>query len=201
MNRLKELREERGLTQTDLAKALQIKSQSIGQYEAEKRGLSTEKLIMLSNFYGVSVDYILGLTNSRNNTEHQSNNLLHIPLLKKFLVANNLFDKENIAEYYPISSKMFALANNQNLFFIRRKETSNILLLVAQQSIANNGDIVIATENTNNNVFIKRYKVVDGQFILLEPYCSDDTSEPIILKRKSKDFRIIGKVIASCQTF
>ena len=59
--KLKELREENGHTQTDVAKFLNVKQNTYSQYETEKRQLPIDVLIKLSKFYGVSTDYILGL--------------------------------------------------------------------------------------------------------------------------------------------
>ena len=66
MNRLKLLREEKGLNQNDIATLLNISVPAYSYYENEKRDIPTEVLVTLSNYYGVSVDYILGASNSRN---------------------------------------------------------------------------------------------------------------------------------------
>ena len=59
--RIKELREENGLTQTQVAEFLNVKQNTYSQYETEKRQLSIEVLIKLSKLYKVSTDYILEL--------------------------------------------------------------------------------------------------------------------------------------------
>ena len=59
--RIKELREENGLTQTQVAELLNVKQNTYSQYETEKRQLSIEVLIKLSKLYKVSTDYILEL--------------------------------------------------------------------------------------------------------------------------------------------
>ena len=61
--RLKELREENNLTQTQVAELLNVKQNTYSQYETEKRQLSIEILIKLAKFYKVSTDYILELEN------------------------------------------------------------------------------------------------------------------------------------------
>ena len=60
--RLKELREERKITQKDIALYLNVKQNTYSQYETENRQLPIEVLIKLSDFYNVSTDYILELT-------------------------------------------------------------------------------------------------------------------------------------------
>ena len=59
--RLKELREENNLTQTQVAELLNVKQNTYSQYENGKRQLSIDLLIKLAKFYKVSTDYILEL--------------------------------------------------------------------------------------------------------------------------------------------
>lgn len=65
LKRLKDLREDRDLFQKDIAKVLNISQQYYSEYEKGRRSISIEILIILSNFYQVSTDYILGLTNKK----------------------------------------------------------------------------------------------------------------------------------------
>ncbi len=60
MNRLRQLRKEKGLYQIDIAKILGITSQSVSLYEADKRDMSTDTIIKLADFFNVSTDYLLG---------------------------------------------------------------------------------------------------------------------------------------------
>lgn len=62
MMRLKKLREENTLTQKAVADYLHIRQNTYSQYETSQRQVPIETLIALSDFYGVSVDYLLGLT-------------------------------------------------------------------------------------------------------------------------------------------
>lgn len=60
--RLKELREEEGLKQSEIAKLLNIKQNTYSQYETGAREISIDALIKLSSIYNVSTDYIIGIT-------------------------------------------------------------------------------------------------------------------------------------------
>jgi transcriptional regulator with XRE-family HTH domain len=64
--RLKELREEKGLLQKDVAKYLKITTSAYGYYEQGKRDPDTETLQKLADFFNVSVDYLLGRTDIKN---------------------------------------------------------------------------------------------------------------------------------------
>ena len=59
--RIRDLREDRDLTQRELATVLNCSQQVYSNYELGQRDVPTDVLIKLSKFYGVSTDYILGL--------------------------------------------------------------------------------------------------------------------------------------------
>lgn len=58
--RLKELRAEKGVQQKDLADYLKIANSTYSQYETGKRVPSIDMLMKIADFFGVSVDYLLG---------------------------------------------------------------------------------------------------------------------------------------------
>ncbi len=60
--RLRDLREDRELTQSDIAKVLKTTYQYYSTYESGKRELPFSRAIELARFYNVSLDYIAGLT-------------------------------------------------------------------------------------------------------------------------------------------
>lgn len=62
-NRLKNLRMQKKLTQNDLAKELNIIQNAYSKYELGQRKIPIDSLIILSNFYNTSIDYILCRTN------------------------------------------------------------------------------------------------------------------------------------------
>ena len=62
MNRLRDLREDRDLSQSEVAKVIQTTQQQYSKIETGKADISAEKLKRLAEFYNVSADYILGLT-------------------------------------------------------------------------------------------------------------------------------------------
>lgn len=62
MYRIKDLREDHDLTQSDVAKVIKTTQQQYSKIEAGKADISGEKIVLLARFYNVSADYILGLT-------------------------------------------------------------------------------------------------------------------------------------------
>lgn len=62
INRLKQLREENGLSQIELGNRLGVTQQSVFAWERGKTSPQIQTAITLSQMYGVSLDYLLGLS-------------------------------------------------------------------------------------------------------------------------------------------
>ena len=65
ISRLKEIREDRDLYQSDIAKVLNITQSQYSQYENGIRLIPIDKLAILAKYYNTSVDYLIGLTDER----------------------------------------------------------------------------------------------------------------------------------------
>ena len=63
--RIRDLREDRDLKQGDLAEYLRCTQACYSNYENGKRDVPSEVWCALADFYGVSVDYLLGRTNEK----------------------------------------------------------------------------------------------------------------------------------------
>lgn len=61
IQRLRDLREDKDLTQAQIAQLLGTTQSYYAQYENGHRELPLRHLVKLAKFYGVSTDYILGL--------------------------------------------------------------------------------------------------------------------------------------------
>lgn len=62
--RIKDLREDHDLTQKEVADYLGMKQPQYFRYEKGTRDIPTDVLISLARLYGVTTDYILGLSNN-----------------------------------------------------------------------------------------------------------------------------------------
>ncbi len=63
--RLRDLREDLDLNQTQIAELLQIKQTVYSRYERGFQTIPIEHLLILADYYNVSTDYILGRTNNK----------------------------------------------------------------------------------------------------------------------------------------
>ena len=66
MYRLKDLREDHDLLQSDVAKLLNLSQQQYSKLERDVTDITGAQLLALSAFYGVSADYILGAAREPN---------------------------------------------------------------------------------------------------------------------------------------
>ena len=63
--RLKDLREDKELKQSEVAKLLSIQQTVYSRYERGAQNIPLEHLLVLADFYNTSTDYILGRTNEK----------------------------------------------------------------------------------------------------------------------------------------
>lgn len=70
--RLKELRENAGWSQAQLAKKLQVGQSTVGMWENGKNMPQNAKLEMLATLFGVSTDYLLGRSDTPNGVTDDS---------------------------------------------------------------------------------------------------------------------------------
>ena len=104
--RLKDLRVERGLTLGQLAEQTGLSKSALGSYETEDfKDISHYALIRLAKFYGVTADYLLGLSEMKN---HPNADLAElrlsddmIELLKSGLIDNSLLCELAVHPDFP----------------------------------------------------------------------------------------------------
>ena len=80
-DRLKRLREARGLGQKDVSDQLNLKLRTYSSYENNEREPNSEVLVSMSKFFGVSIDYLLGIDKLRikqtYNDDEKDNEYIH----------------------------------------------------------------------------------------------------------------------------
>lgn len=69
MNRLKELRTDKNLSQAKLAELFNISQQAVSHYEKGSRDIDSALLKNLAKFFNVSTDYLLGISDIKNYTD------------------------------------------------------------------------------------------------------------------------------------
>lgn len=228
MNRIKFLREEKGIFQKDLAKILGVTTPVINYYENEKRAISTKTALLLADYFNVSLDYLLGKSNIRNpassitedinniSTKELDNysigtansKIVSIPVVGKIAAGQPILAQENIEGYLPVDPNIYGLTSTEDLFYLlvagqsmNMKVKNGDYALIHKQDYAEDGDIVVAIVNGDDEATLKRYKRLNDQFVLLEPMSTDPSIEAITVDLKNTKFQIIGKAIGQFGKF
>ena len=64
-SRIRDLREDKDMNQTQIAKMLGMSQTGYSKYETGENDIPTDVLIKLANFYNTSIDYLLGKTDNK----------------------------------------------------------------------------------------------------------------------------------------
>jgi transcriptional regulator with XRE-family HTH domain len=125
VNRIRQLRDERGMTQTDLGILLNVQDAAVSKYEKERVPLTADTLSKLSDIFDVSIDYILCRTNAREPSLKNRNtslapsvaNHLTVDHPEVFENWNNLDEegKKKAREYLSMLLVMQSLKNKDNI--------------------------------------------------------------------------------------
>ena len=103
--RLKELRKDFNLTREDLAKILSLSVHTIASYERDKSEPNDDIKIKICNYFNVSSDYLIGLTNTQYKIYDKQTRIMMIP---------KEFDDDTIEDLYMFSSYLsYKIKNNK----------------------------------------------------------------------------------------
>lgn len=73
MSIIRNLREDRDLTQREMAEILNMSQTGYSKYETGENDIPTAILIQMADYFGTSVDYLLGLTDERKPYKRKNN--------------------------------------------------------------------------------------------------------------------------------
>lgn len=196
MNRIAQLRKQKGLNQQQLGRAMGAAQNTISNWENGKRDPDHETCIRLADFFNVTLDYLLG--NSDFIAESASAKSILIPVLGKVQAGIPIEAVEEILDYEEISSELartgefFALQIRGNS--MEPKFSEGDVVIVRKQDDADTGDIVVVLVNGDDATVKKLKKMPDG--IMLIP--NNPAFEPLYYSAKEINelpVRIIGKVV------
>lgn len=117
-SRLKQLRIEYGILQKDLAEQLNLSQQTISLYESNKRQPDYDTLKTIAEFFNVSTDYILGITNIRETINTLVKESTEYSLGKKFNT------------YYTSKERIKALEILDNIYELSPESQKEIVKLI-----------------------------------------------------------------------
>ena len=141
MNRLKELRKQKGLTQQGLADKISVSKITVLRWENEERQIKPEKAQQLADFFGVSVGYLLGYSDNLDMVlKGRGTDLADLPSVLVATRIDFLNDKkeieklkrETLASIQFIESIVSTLARyeiaKEGTYSLKLEQITNILL-------------------------------------------------------------------------
>lgn len=199
MLRLKELRKNKGLSQTDFARKFGVAQNTVSNWENENRVLDTSTANEIANFFGVSVDYLLGRESAPDGPPAPSRpGSKWIPVLGKVAAGTPIEAVEDILDYEEIDAQTASSGDHFALQIkgqsMEPKISDGDVVIVRKQDDCDSGDVAVVLVN-GDEATVKRIKKEPGGIMLIpnnsayEPkfYSNDDVD--------SLPVRVIGKVI------
>ncbi len=203
MNRLRELRTSRNITQDELGNMLGVQKAAICKYETGRVALPNAMLVRLAEFFSVSADYILGrdevvplpkkLREKIAASHSNEVNTIPVPLVGMVHAGEPMLADENIEEYIPVAAG--DIYDGEYFFMevvgdcmIGDHIAEGALVLVRRESdLADNHIYVV---RIGDEVLLRRVKRIKSSIALIP---SNNAYDPMIVS--SGDVQVVGRVI------
>ena len=207
MNEIKKLRQERNITQKELAEHLGVNRNAISRYETGKRNPDNETMISLAKYFNVSVDYLMGNTTYKFpiDTIYSNISSTFVPYKKKLPIISSIsFQDKKLVYGEPCGFELADIPNPADYFFYEIKDDSmepeiakGALALIKKQSEIENGDILLIL--IDNSQLMIRKAVIANEAFAFKPFNSK--YDPIITsKLHAPEIVAIGKIIQTTST-
>lgn len=200
MIRIKQLREELGKSKAQVARELQIPYTTFVNYENEAREPNSEVLIMIANYFHVSVDYLICRTENRHGNSLPVSNLVPLKHIIKVPIIGRIACGSPILAEQNYEGQTFCPDEVNADFALRCQGDSMIdaniqdgdIVFIKEMPEVENGEIaavVVGEEATLKKVYYH------GDTVTLLP--ANPSYEPMIFKKDEiNDIRICGKAVA-----
>ena len=112
MNRIKKLREEKKITQEELAFQLETSQQRISKLENQQVLMTEDFIIRCAEYFGVSTDYLLGVSDIKFDIDFGQGKMEHADInnIRRLLYYYDSFgpvEQEMIMEFEKVISKLY----------------------------------------------------------------------------------------------
>lgn len=204
MNRVKELRKQKHITQEELGKVLDIQKAAISKYENGRAEPSTEVLKKMSSFFGVSIDYLLGNSIAKEANQKVGRGV-RIPVLGRVVAGIPIEAVEEILDYEEITPELAATGE----FFALQVRGDSMeptlrdgdVVIVKKQPTVDSGDIAIVLVN-GNDATVKEIKESPSGITLIGHNVAVYTPQFYSNKEiQNLPVQIIGKVVEMRRKF
>ena len=200
MNRMKDLREETHKTKAQVAREMNMPYTTYKKKKKGTREPNSEVLIMIATYFGVSVDYLIGRSESRLPESIIANNLIplkqiiKIPIIGRIACGKPLLAEQNYEgfTYCPDNVKADFVLKCQGDSMIDANIQDGDLVFIEESPVVENGEIaavVIGEEATLKKVYYQ------NDTITLLP--ANSAYAPMVYhKEEINNIRICGKAVA-----
>ena len=200
MNRMKSLREKKGLTMKDVANCVGLPYTTYVNYEKGAREPSSETLIKIAKFFDVSVDYLIGRTDEI----ELPSNIIPMPTMRKIPLVGNIACGEPILAEENIECEVDIPDNIRADFALRCKgrsmEGANIfdgdIVYIRKQDMVDNGQIAaVLIEDMEAEATLKRvyYNPEEGELRLVPENPNEWTK--VFRGEELNSIRILGLAV------
>lgn len=175
MTRLKEIRESKGISQKDFAAIIGVPANTYNQWENGKRQPDSEIMILIADYYGVTMDYLMGRKSPPTSSNISKPRGIRIPVYGYVaagipIEAIDNFDSsdpddwEEIDEHMARGGEYFALRIKGDSMQPRMVEGD--VVIVRRQPDVETGDIAIVCVNGDEATCKKIKKTPEGIMLI-----------------------------------
>lgn len=204
MNRIRQLRRERGITQEELGSYLGVQKSAVSKYENEKVGVPYQVLVRLGELFGVTPEAVAG-TGSLSSLPGAARELMEsaspqvdaiaVPLVGQVHAGSPMLAEEFIEDHIPVSA---GEVYDGDYFFMKvvgdcmtgDHIIEGSLVLVRRGSELKDGSICVV--RMEDEVLLRRVKRMNGGVALIP---SNPAYDPMFVT--GGDFHVIGRVVES----
>ena len=202
MNRLKELRKARGVTQDELGSVLGVQKAAVCKYETGRVALPNHVLMRLADYFGVSADYLLGKDDvtpipKRVHTPSQGSlaEAVAVPLVGMVHAGEPMLAEEYVSDYIPVAA---GEVYDGDYFFMEvvgdcmtgDHIAEGSVVLIKRESDVREGKIYVV--RFEDEVLLRRIKRIKRSIALIP---SNPAYDPMIVSEG--DIAVIGRVVES----
>ena len=200
-NRVKQLRTEKKIRQIDFASAMGVAQSAVSNWETGRNEPDNDMLCKIADYFGVSVDYLIGRSNVRSvKSSRQSPRRRGVPVPVLGDVAagipieavEDILDYEEIDEEAAASGEYFGLRIKGSSMEPRMVEGD--VVIVRRQETAETGDTVVALIN-GDSATVKKIKIGPAGITLIPTNPIYDPMFFTCEEVETMPVRILGKVV------
>ena len=201
LNRIKELRQERKITQSVLANYLGVAQNTLSYWEQGKYDIDNESLNKIADYFNVSVDYLLGRSNAPANpidpfsfANIQPIKKHRIPLLGEIACGEPIFADEDFEGFIESDIEAdFALRCSGDSMTGARIMDGDIVLIKKQDMVENGQIAAVIIENEATLKRVMYFK--EKNTLILKPE-NPRYEDLIYTNDELNQIRILGKAVA-----